>query len=431
MNTSNPSLKPPFLHKPRRIMGLLGLVLLIVIAYACWAPVDVVISTPGKVVFAGKSKVVQPLEAGVVRSIAVRDGQSVKTGQVLIELDSTATQADHLRLQRSHAQACLRVARLQAQLAGRFHFKLASLASMPSDWLRNETALLKARLAERQAKWAGLDAQLAREKTEVLSLAAQLQQVQRSLPLIREKQAMREELAKSGYVSQKEVIDGQLENINADKDRHVLVYRLEQARSSYKAVQAQYEQALAEWRGQVGTELAQAMAQRDEAAQELVKARQRQALQTLRAPIDGVVQQLAVTTVGGVVTAAQPLLTLVPHQATLEVEAGVLNKDVGQIRVGQTVIHKLEAYDFTRYGVIQGQVLWVGHDAIQDPKLGPIYPVRMSLSQTHTPYAAHGRRGVVEAGMNITTDVQTDQRHLIDYFIAPLVRYKEEALRER
>jgi hemolysin D len=154
-------------------------------------------------------------------------------------------------------------------------------------------------------------------------------------------------------------------------------------------------------------------------------------MQTLRAPIDGVVQQLAVTTVGGVVTAAQPILTVVPENTPLEVEAQVLNRDIGHLRVGQRVINKVETYDFTRYGYIEGEVQWVGTDAVQDQKLGLVYPVRIKLAHMQTPNEVNGNKGVVTAGMNITSDIRTDERRLIEYLIAPMLRYKQEAMRER
>lgn len=132
-----------------------------------------------------------------------------------------------------------------------------------------------------------------------------------------------------------------------------------------------------------------------------------------------------------VVTAAQPILTLVPANTPLELEAQVLNRDIGHVRVGQRVINKVETYDFTRYGYIEGEVQWVGTDAVQDQKLGLIYPVRIKLTRTDTPNTVNGRRGVVTAGMNVTADIRTDERRLIEYLLAPMLRYKQEALRER
>ncbi|MBT2321739.1 HlyD family efflux transporter periplasmic adaptor subunit [Variovorax paradoxus] len=126
-----------------------------------------------------------------------------------------------------------------------------------------------------------------------------------------------------------------------------------------------------------------------------------------------------------------PPRLVVPENAALEVEAQVQNKDIGHLRAGQRVINKFETFDFTRYGYIEGEVQWVGQDAVVDPKLGPVYPIRLKLGGLETPYAVNGRRGVVSAGMNVSADIRTGERRLIEYFLSPMLRYKEEALRER
>jgi hemolysin D len=207
--------------------------------------------------------------------------------------------------------------------------------------------------------------------------------------------------------------------------------RLNESAASLDAAIQQRKQAQAEFRARASAELVDAMRKHDAAGQELVKATQRRDLQTLHSPIDGVVQQLAVTTVGGVVTQAQPLMTIVPRDAVLEVDAQVMNRDIGHIKVGQRVINKVETFDFTRFGYIEGIVQWVGTDAISDPKLGPIYPVRIQLSKAETPNVVNGQHGTVTAGMSVTSDIRTGERRMIEYFIAPMLRYKQEALRER
>jgi hemolysin D len=251
------------------------------------------------------------------------------------------------------------------------------------------------------------------------------------LPLIAQKYQMREELAKTGHIAQTTVIESKLELINAEKELAVQGSRLKESTANYQASVEQRTQALAEYRARISTELVEAVKKRDAAQQEYIKANQRWSQQTLKAPIDGVVQQLSVTTVGGVVTAAQPLLTVVPENTPLEIEAQVMNRDVGHLRAGQRVINKIETYDFTRYGYIEGEVLWVGTDAVQDQKLGLVYPVRIKLASTETPDAVNGRKGIVTAGMSVTADIKTDERRLIEYLIAPMLRYKQEALRER
>ncbi|MDZ7919888.1 HlyD family type I secretion periplasmic adaptor subunit [Rhodoferax sp.] len=393
------------------------------------AQMDVVVTAQGKVIPAGKSKVVQPLEAGVVKAIAVRDGQTVKAGEVLVELDLTSSGADRNRLERELWEAKAEVLRATAQLGGRGQFSVP--AGMPTEVAANQQAVLQSRLAEQHAKLAVLDAELTKRKADAAAISSGLAQQRASVPLMQQKYNMREELAKTGHVAQTGVIESKVELINAEKELAVQGNRLQESQAGHMAAQEQRAQAVAEFRAKASAELLESTKRRDVAEQEFIKVSQRFALQTLRSPIDGVVQQLAVTTVGGVVTAAQALMTIVPADTPLELEAQVMNRDIGHIRVGQRVINKVETFDFTRYGYIEGEVLWVGTDAVQDQKLGAVYPVRIKLNSTETPTAINGRVGTVKAGMSVTADIRTDERRLIDYLLAPMLRYKQEALRER
>jgi hemolysin D len=412
-------------------MVSLGLCVMAAMAlvYASLARIDVVVSAQGRVIPSGKSKVIQPLEPGVVRAIAVRDGQRVKAGEVLIELDPTSTAADSDRLQRDAWEAQGDALRVRALLAGKNRF--ATPEGMPLEISANQQSLLQSRLSEHRSRMAATDADIARKQADRDAIEASLAQMRQSLPLVTKKHAMREDLAKTGHIAETGLIETRLELINMEKELAVQGNRLNEAQASLNASVQQKAQALAEFQLRANMDVSEAARRHGSTQQELIKANQRRELQTLRSPIDGVVQQLAVTTVGGVVTAAQPLMTIVPQDSVLEVDAQVLNRDIGQIRVGQRVINKAETFDFTRYGYIEGAVLWVGTDAVQDPKLGPVYPVRIRLDASETPNMAYGRKGVLSAGMSVTADVRTGERRLIEYFLAPMLRYKEESLRER
>jgi len=399
------------------------------LSFAYVAKMDIVVSVQGKVIPSGKSKVVQPLEPGIVRSVLVHDGQKVKAGDVLVELDPTSTGADRERLQHDAWEAQAEVLRSSAQLSGAS--SIGAPAGMPAAVVANQTATLQARLSEQRAKLAGLDADLSKRRADADAIESNLAQLRASLPLVRQKHQMREDMAKTGHLAQSSVLETQLELMNADKELAVQANRLKESQAGYQTAVQQRLQAVAEFKARSSNELADAVKRQNAAEQELVKANQRWTQQTLRAPIDGVVQQLAVTTVGGVVTAAQPLLTLVPEQSALEIEAQVMNRDIGHLQVGQRVINKIETFDFTRYGFVDGEVLWVGTDAVQDQKLGLVYPVRIRLNQTRTPNAVNGRYGEVSAGMNVTADIRTDERRMLEYLLAPMLRYQQEALRER
>lgn len=420
-------------RRPTRTASMITLAICgmaaIALIYASLAKMDVVVSAQGKIIPTGKSKVVQPLEAGIVRQIYVRDGQKVKAGDVLIELDPTTTAADRDRLQRDHWEARAEVQRLTALLNGKV--TLPGIEGLPEDIARTQQVLLASALAEQRAKVAALDAEIARKRADREGAAASLEQIRASLPLVTRKNDMREELVKTGHIAETGLIETRLELISLKKELALQTNRLAEASAGLNAAQQQRAQAVAEFSARHSAELAEESRKAATAELELVKATQRRDLQILRAPIDGIVQQLAVTTVGGVVTQAQPVATVVPGNTALEVDAQVQNKDIGYVKPGQRVITKVETFDFTRFGYIEGEVQWVGTDAINDQKLGPIYPVRIKLDTTATPNSVNGRKGALTPGMTVTADIRVDERRMISYFLSPLLRYKDEALRER
>ena len=162
------------------------------------------------------------------------------------------------------------------------------------------------------------------------------------------------------------------------------------------------------------------------AREELTKADRRSGLQVVRAPADGLVQQLAVYSEGAVLKAADPILVVVPEAAELVVEAQVLNKDIGFVRVGQLVTVKLEAFPFTRHGTLQGRLEWLSRDAVQDEKLGPVYQARVSISPASVPGDV-----VVAPGFQASAEIRTSERRVIDFMLSPLERRAAEAGRER
>ncbi len=163
--------------------------------------------------------------------------------------------------------------------------------------------------------------------------------------------------------------------------------------------------------------------------QEIIKATVRKNAQTLRSPVDGVVQQLAVHTLGGVVTPAQELMMIVPEEESLEVEAMLENKDIGFVEEGQTAEVKIDAFPFTKYGTIDGTLIDISNDAILDEVKGLMFKTQVSLQQS---LMQIGKRQVqLTPGMSVTVEIKTGTRRVIEFFLSPLLRYKQESIRER
>jgi hemolysin D len=243
------------------------------------------------------------------------------------------------------------------------------------------------------------------------------------------------------FEAQERLVDQQHEVAVVERKR-------EEAQAARAALERQRERARAKYEKTVLVDLAKAEQQASQSGQELVKAEQKAQLQTLRAPIDGTVQQLAMHTVGGVVTAAQPLLVIVPDNAGLVVEAWVENKDVGFVHAGQEAEIKVESFNFTRYGLIRGTVTGVSRDAVaeeaapakaadrkaeedrsQQGSGSPGYTARIALEQATI--STENGSVALGPGMAVTAEIKTGRRRLIDYLLSPLMRYRQEGFRER
>ncbi len=402
----------------------------ITILWMTLSEMDIVVSAQGRIVPSGRVKTIQSPDAGVVKAIHVRDGQRVRRGDILIELDSTSTGADRERLEREIIEAEIEFARLKAQYQGKTDFTVP-VATVEADVIATQKSLLASRLVERDRKLATLDSDIKRRSADRDAIRSEVERLQKTLPLLVRRMKKKRRLARKGYVTDVELIDARLEVINTRKELEIQQYRLKEAEAGLAAATSQRQRAEAEFEANTLADLAEVAKRRDAARQELIKARQRESFQALRSPVDGIVQQLAVNTIGGVVTAAQQLLIIVPDNIGLEVEAQVQNKDIGFIEAGQETRVKVETYEFTRHGALTGTIQWVGNDAILDERLGPVYPVRITLRDKAMPNIVNGKRGKLMPGMLVTSDINIGKRRVIDYFLAPIIRHKEESLRER
>ena len=436
----------------RAIVAVIILLFCTALAWASWGTIDIVASATGKIVPSGRSKVIQPLETGVVRSIRVDDGEPVKAGDVLIELDSTVNAAERDHLHSDLLAEQLNVARLRAALAGGDD-PLADFRP-PTDadpsLVSTQRQLLLNQVTEHRAKIAALTRQEAQKEAEQATTAATIHKLEALIPVIQprvdiRKTLMEKELSsKLTYFETLQLLVEQQEELSVQKSH------LREAEAAVAATRETRAQAVAEFRRTLSDELAKSEQKANGLAQDLIKAEQKTRLQQLTAPVDGVVQQLAIHTVGGVVTPAQSLLVIVPSDSRLEIEAMVSNRDIGFVQPGQQAEIKIDTFNFTRYALLQGQVLSVSQDAIvrdrqqdrsSDRNLGTQndtsepkgqelnYSARISLDRSTM--RIDGRTVNLSPGMAVTVEIKTGSRTVISYLLSPLLRYKQESLRER
>ncbi len=392
--------------------------------------VDVVASAQGRITPVDDVKLVQAAGGGVVRRIYVRDGDTVRTGQPLIDLDPTMSGAEEAQAEKALLNAQLDVARNQA-IAGALGAGGGGFvppAGASPEVVAVQRRLIEAQVAETRAAAAGAAAARASSLSEAQAAADQMHTYDQTLPVLDRELGAMHGLEAKGYAPGLRLLELERQRHSEAGQRDVA--SAQQARSLSDAAKfgQQAGEAREQARRQALSDLAKAQGDAMMRSEELTKARQKSHLQRLTAPVDGVVQQLAVHTVGGVVEAARTLMVVVPRGA-LTVEAKVLNKDVGFVRPGQPVVVKVEPFPFTRYGAIAGRIESVNPDAVDDRRAGPVYVARISLSRSTI---NRGDRVVpLGPGMAVTADIRTGRRSILSYLLSPIDQARLEAARER
>jgi hemolysin D len=422
----------------------------VALVWAYFGRVDIVASAKGKVIPSGHTKVIQPFETGVVRAIHVHDGQTVKAGERLIELDPTINDAEWKHYQSDLVAAELDVARLRAELAD--GDPLANF-NPPAEATPNQVSVQRQFLldqtAEQQDKLAVLDRQRQQKEAEHDTIEATINKLEASLPILQERMEIRKTLfehatgSKAGYLEMLQPLVEEQHELEVQK-RHS-----KETTAAIAAIDEQQMQTAAEFRRTRYGELADAERKAKGLSEDLTRAQHRASLQVLTSPVDGTVQQLAVHTIGGVVTPAQALLVLVPSDSHLEIEAMVSNRDIGFVEPGQRAEIKVDTFNFTRYGLLHGRVLSVSRDAIvrerhdeasrqprpdADDGSEPqgqelVYASRIALDRAQIDI--NGKPVALSPGMAVTVEIQTGSRRIISYLLSPLARYRQEGFRER
>ncbi len=422
----------PVSPAPRIAMWLILCFALIALLWAVFGHMDVVATAHGKIVPNDRTKVIQPIETATVKAIKVSDGQSVKAGEVLIELDATTAAADSARLGNDLTTARLQAARARAMLAAIASGKPPALERMPDmevGRLAQEQRILEGQYGEYQAKLARIDAEIAKREAELASTREIVRKLEQTAPIARQRAQDFRDLVEKNFISRHGYLEKEQARIEQEGDLATQRSRLKELAASLQEARSQRAALVAETRRIALDSLNEAEQKATSYGNELVKADSRGKLMTLTAPVDGTVQQLAVHTVGGVVTPAQQLMVIVPKDNPIEVEAFVENKDIGFVNPGQEAVVKIETFPFTKYGTIEARVTHVSNDAVSDEKRGLIFPARVNLQRATI--QVENKTVNLSPGMAVTVEVKTAQRRVIEYFLSPLMQYRDESLRER
>lgn len=431
-------------------------IILFIISAVLWASlgsVDIIATASGKIIPTERTKVIQPLESGVVRAIRVQDGQHVKAGDVLVEIDTTISAAERDRIRDEYLQAALDAARLKAavNLEGDPSASFVPPEGASEAQIAFQKSLLLNQVEEINDKLKSLDHQIAQNEGNKAAIAATISKLEQSIPYMQKRAEARETLANQGYGSKLEYLTAQQDLVEHRQELEVQKGRLAEAEGAVASFRDQRRQAGDEYKHANLKDLDEVEQKRASLYEQLVQASQKYRFQTLTAPVDGTVQQLAVHTEGGVVTPAQVLMSIVPAGSRLEIEAMVSNRDIGFVHAGQEAEIKVDTFNFTKYGLIRGHVESVSQDSMLREKPADksdfkrhvgdesdtsepagqelVYSSRVLFDQTQM--QIDDRLVDLEPGMAVTVEIKTGKRRVIDYILSPILRHKQQALRER
>lgn len=408
----------------RWVARILMSLLLVLLLWSVLGRMDIIVNATGKIITSERSKTVASVETARVNALFVEEGQAVKAGDLLIELDTRMSDREQDKAVGDRDTALLQVARSRALLssieAGKLQ-QMAGVAGIPAERVADAQHHLESQWEDFVAKLKRLDGDIANYR--------------RQLPLVTERANDYRVLASTHDVSVHALLEKEQERVE-------MAGRLAD-------VTAQRRAHIAETRKNAQEALTEGMRAARSSGQDAERAAVHSDLLRLRAPVSGTVQQLTVHTVGGVVQSAQPLLVIVPHQHMVEVEAYIENKDVGFVAEGQRTQVKIETFDYTKYGTVSGRVSHVSRDAI-DPaaQMGgevsalahqeetkketprrPMYAIKVLLDQSAM--SIDGRQVALTPGMSVSIEIKTGSRRIIEYFLSPLIQHAHESFNQR
>lgn len=388
----------------RWVARTLILLIVVLITWSILGKIDIIVNAQGKIIPSDRTKTIASVEVASVRALYVQEGQAIKAGDLLVELDARASDSERDKAIGDEQLASLQAARSRALLDaidGGKAPRLPPVEGVPQQrWIEADQYL--------KDQWRDYIAKLNR-------LDGAIHRYGEALPLAAQRAHDYADLADSHDVSRHAYLEKEQARVDLEG-------QLVDARNQKIALTAETRRVAQDSLNEAKKILGQS-------SQDARRAGVHSELLKLVAPVDGTVQQLTVHTVGGVVPAAQPLMQIVPQQGVIEVEAFMENKDVGFVQEGQEAQVKIEAFEYTKYGTVPAHVTHVSRDAIQDEKKGLIYSVKVALDKRTLD--VDGRPVVLTPGMSSTVDIKTGTRRVIEYVLSPLIQHGQESLHER
>lgn len=404
--------------------------------WSTFATLDRVVSARGRIVSTEPSLVIQPLETSIIKSINVKIGDIVHPGMVLATLDPTFTQADYDQLRARLLSLNAQIERLEAEYAGR-PYKAEPTAEEnnleDATYRQLQQSLWQERQAQYRSQLESYEEKIARVKANLVTRQQDEALLANRLDILREVEAMRMKLESNQVGSRLNSLQARDSRIEIERNLALARRDMIERNHELAGLEADRDAFIQQWQGRLVEELVSRRNERDGVQEQIIKARKRQDLVSLSPVVDAVVLDIAARSVGSVVNGAEPLFTLVPLGAPLEVEAAIDAKELGYIKVGDHVSIKLDAYPFQEHGTLEGSVRTISEDAFNSQQgatnsTGTFYKTRITLEKAVLDNTPENFRLI--PGMPLSAEIKIGERSVMAYLTRPITRGLNESMRE-
>lgn len=400
--------------------------------------IDVVVTARGKILPIGDVKIVQPLETGVITKIHIKEGDHVEKGDILLEIDPSVDTADLAGKERNLKYSQLSLDRLNAVLGekdfsanGKGHSR--EVVSAQTEHYKAQREAYYSTLKEKENEYRETQGSIRTLKDEMVSLNSML-------AITIEDEKRQKSLVEIGALAENRYREKLKETMNLQRERDSKTGQVEQLETRLNRIKDEMETFKNNYREKLLADYSTNVQSRNLLEAEVSSLKFKQNKRFIIAPVTGYIHLLPVKTIGGVVTTAQPVVGIVPEGTPLEVNAVVLNKDIGYVKEGQVCIVKVDTFDFQKYGTIEGNVQVVNPYSMDEKENKEKtnetenesggYPIRVKIL-SETLKTKNGDVHKIKPGMSVTAEVNVGKRRVVEFFLFPIIRYLDEGLKVR
>ena len=415
----------------RRILWILLGLFIIGLLWSILGRVDIVVTAQGRVIPSDRVKTVQSAQAGVIAQLLVSEGQLVQQGETLMRLDSTGINAEKLQIENALEKA-------QMELLWRQGFENWLISggktrntyhAVNSPQYRDAIIVLGEKITEFSATVLGMEKELSSFLAELDATGAERQRSLAGLSILSERVQAYETLVKNQHGARIQYLELLQQQTELEQSLPSIAAYQRKLRTEANAVDSRISAFISDTRGQNLREINRLQSEISTFSQDHEKVLYIESQLTVKAPVTGTVEELQVHTIGGVLSGGQEVMKIVPDGVAVEVDALLENKDIGFIHEGLDAEVKFETFNFTKYGVVPAKVLDIGEDAIEDKTGAWKYRMRLGLEQQTIQVGDKLLK--LSPGMIASVEVRTGTRRIIEFLLAPLLRYRHESIRER